>query len=459
MTDPRGAGGVSRAPWRPSTTTRLLVASGGVLLAVRVLGLASQASMARTFGSGSDLDAVIIALVVPNLIASSFAGAYELRFGPLYARVRASGADAARDFRRLELRKSLMTGVAAALCLVIASRLGVFLSAPTADQPRTDLARHLALIIYPTVAPMIVSAAAGGLLYGAGSVNSPAVISAVRSAAIIGALLVSDDVDSLAAALVVASLAELAALLGVLWYRERRLAGSDPSPAALADPAVGAATPLRPLVLSVLVVQLAPAIDQAFVAGTGAGRLVTFVIAARFYDIARSILVLPQSRMAQQEIGAAIATGADPSAAYRRLERRTMSVGLVSGVGLVVAGRLLLSFAYGGGEFSAADQRHTLTLVLIFAVGVLPSAFLAMQQRVLAALQHEQTASRIMRVRMLLNVALNGALVIPLADAGIVLSTVLTTTLVAGVQARAIRAILREGRPSRVPADGSTSSG
>jgi putative peptidoglycan lipid II flippase len=431
-----------------ATGTITIGTSAAISLVVRLMSLGSQGLMASRFGAGRQLDAFFIALIVPGLVAAPLASAIELAVAAPYARALAEEPDRAPAMARRLLLRSAMAGVVLAAAVTAAAPLLVHVSAPGAGAARQRLAVSLALILYPSVFPRLVTAAASGVLFGARRLQAPLIINAVNPLAIIGVLLV--DHGRHPAALAGSALAgwvlEAVLVLAYASHTERIRRG-DPGPSYRA-----AVAALRPLLVTFVVLQISPTIDQVFAARIGAGQLVTFVIATRLFDGLVAMLVLPGARLAQ----VAFARAADERAALREelrsQLRRALVVGTAGALLLAAAAPVLILVVYRHGNFTSHEAWRAIAVTEVFAAALLPLAVGYVLPRALIALGQNGTMLRLMALQVVLNLVLDAVLVVPLGAVGIALATLASYAIVDAAQWLRLRDLLTSGSSGRATA-------
>lgn len=426
-----------------------LGASAAITLVVRVASLGSQGLMSARFGAGRELDSFFIALILPGLVVAPLASAIETAVAPSFARVVAS-----KDLPRMAafttriFAGSAVVGLALALAATAASPVLIRLFAPGAGDDRTRIASELALILYPSIFPRLVSAGAAGLSFGLGRLQAPLLIQVVNPVTIVvGLLLTGGRSPSVLAWAATAGWVLEAALL-VAYLRRTAGAWSPGDP----GPEYGVATSaLRPLVVTYVVLQASPTIDQVFAASLGPGRLATFVIAARLLDSVLAMFVAPNARLAQNSL--ALASGGSAFGDLLRQQlKRAAFVGVVAWLALAVAAPVLTYAIYRHGEFTDADARATIAVAEVFAVALLPLSVGYLLPRALIAMGHNRTFLGLMVGQVFLNVGLDALLVGPLGGPGIALATVISYAAMDLAQWLVIRRVLHStSNPSVVP--------
>lgn len=419
-------------PYRKRGIVALVGTTAALTLVGRAVGLLSQTLVAGTFGAGQELDAFLIAILIPGLVIAPIEGAIETMIAPRVARLEAEQAGGSSGFARTMLRRSLTWGLGLALVATIASPVLVQLSAPSAAQSTLAIAGSLALITYPTIGVRLVTATCLGLLLGRGSMRAPVAVQTVNPAAIVLMLLLVDATPTVLAVAAAAGWAlEALILVGLVYQRGRTPAEEEVSPPELRALGVVAFT--------YALVQISPTIDQVFASGLGVGGLATFVIAVRLYEVATSLLILPVVRIAQNDLGVALSQTRAFWDAWRRSFQRCAVAGVLSSAGLVIAGPVVIDAAFRHGAFSPTDAAATREVMLVLAIGLIPGAVGYLLGRTLVVLNLRRQLTGVMVVQVLTNIGLDAVLIRPFGGPGLAAATLATSVVGNVVMYRTIR--------------------
>jgi putative peptidoglycan lipid II flippase len=423
---------------RPGRHGRALVVGSALVaagtIATKVAGMGKEMATALRLGVGPELDAFLLALVVPSTLVALVAGPLSSAFVPAFVAARHHEGD--EGGARL-LDGALLAGIALASCvtLLVASCATPLLRAlgGAADVQRLVVARDLLVLLLPMVVIQVPVALWSGVLNANGRFALPAVAPAAMPLCAAGAvLLAAPGSAARALAIGLASGCALQMLLlapavrGLGWLRLPRWPRSTERLRRLA-------AQLLPLAVGALVLSGVPIVDQAFAARLPAGSLATLAYAeklAAFFNgaVAMSLAtaILP---LLAQEIAAE-----RWHAASRLLRRSALVVAAVSvplAIGLALGSRALASLLFERGAFGADDvllvggvQQLYVLQIPFFAVGMLLSRFLA------AA--HRTDLLLVGNVCLLIaNVVLDALLVRWLGVGGIALATSLVYALAA----------------------------
>lgn len=195
-------------------------------LLVKIAAVAKDIVIARQFGLGDDLDALLIALLIPTFVTSVIGATFNGAFIPAYVRVRERDGLAAanRLFANIML---LSFGLLLACTLLIAAAAGPLLKllAWEFSQEKRDLVMSLYFVLLPTVV-LSGQITLWGAVLNAHEKFALAALSPILSPLFILATLVAFvpelEISGIAWAIVVGSVAELA-LLGAALARRGML--------------------------------------------------------------------------------------------------------------------------------------------------------------------------------------------------------------------------------------------
>ncbi|MDT8438480.1 MAG: murein biosynthesis integral membrane protein MurJ [Wenzhouxiangellaceae bacterium] len=194
-------------------------------LVSRLLGLARDIVLSRSFGASAATDAFFVAFKIPNFLRRLFAeGSFSLAFVPVLAEYRARD-----DKSELKSLIDATTGCLLAVLLVLTG-LGV-LAAPWvvaafapgfADQPeQQQLAASLLRITFPYLPLIALTALAGGILNTLGRFAVPALTPALLNICLIAAAVLfapqfAEPIEALAWGVLAAGVVQLAVQVPVL---------------------------------------------------------------------------------------------------------------------------------------------------------------------------------------------------------------------------------------------------
>jgi putative peptidoglycan lipid II flippase len=188
---------------------------------VKVAGMAKLIASARTFGTAGELDAWLIAFVVPSFIADSVAGSVSAALVPAFVEIRERQGPLPAQRLIASAATASLSGLSC-LALLIGWQAPALLGrlAPGFDEQRFALAVSLMRIMLPTAVFGGVSSVCRGILNAEERFALPALAPAATPLAIIGFLLVSRaSVKALAYGTVTGAVCELGIIVAALRYR------------------------------------------------------------------------------------------------------------------------------------------------------------------------------------------------------------------------------------------------
>lgn len=406
----------------------VLVVSTGVLLS-RVLGLAREVLFARVWGTSTAMAAFVIAFTIPNLLRSLFGeGTFSSAFVPVFSeslekKGRAAAWEAA--CRVVSVLAVILSVIVAALVLL------TFLLRRVLE--RELAAETLAMLpgFLPYAVLVCVAGALGGALNSLKRFAVPALTPLLLNVLLIGAALAAwlfwaDSPDRGIQLLVPAVLA--AGLLHVLfhlWVFERQGLHFRFRP-DFATPEVGRiARLMAPAVIGTSAAQVNIVVDRLLAGWLGADATTTLYFSQRLvylpvglFGVASSVVSLPaMSRAwARGDVGEMLG-------GLRDSLRQVLFLCLPMVVVFGVVGRPLIRLLFERGAFTPAATGETFWALAWYLPGIPFFACVKPAAAAFFARQDTRTPVRIAYVCLGLNVVLNLALMWPLRQGGLALST------------------------------------
>ena len=449
------------SPPKQPTVRRLLQSTsvvGGMTLLSRILGLARDIVFARFFGAGIVMDAFFVAFKLPNIFRRFFAeGAFSQAFVPVFAEY-----DERRSPEQVKELVDRVTGTLG-LALFVFTLLGV-LAAPVLigvfapgfiddtgeEANRYALAVDMLRLTFPYLFFVSMTALAGGILNTYQRFAAPAFAPVLLNVVlIVFAAFVAPQYErpgmALAAGVFFAGLVQLLFMLPFL-------AGLK----FLPRPRWGAAHEGVRRIMRLMI----PAIFGSSVAQINilfdtliASFLVTGSISWLYYSdrlmefplgvfgIALATVILPNlSRQHASSSKEAFAATLDWAC------RLAILIALPAAVGLGILAAPLLTTLFFGGQFVAADVGMATLSLMAYSLGLLGFTLVKILAPGYFARQDTRTPVRIGIIALVVNMALNVAIVVPWAragwpgpHAGLALATSLSAFLNAGLLWRGLR--------------------
>jgi len=420
---------------------------GAMTLISRILGFARDMVIARLFGAGTGADAFFVAFKIPNFLRRLFAeGAFSQAFVPVLSEYKVR-----RSHDEVKALVDHVTGSLAGVLFLVtligvaAAPLLILLFAPgfIAHQGKFDLAVSMLRITFPYLLFISLAALSGGILNTYGRFRVPAFTPAFLNLSMIAAALwlaphMAKPITALAWGVFIAGVVQL--LFQLPYLRQLRLL---PCPRIKrGHDGVGRILRLMlPVIFGSSVSQINLLVDTLIASFLVTGsvswlyysdRLVEFPLGV--FGIALATVILP--RLAQHH---AQVEAEDFSRTLDWGLRWVVVVGLPATVGLMTLAVPLMSTLFQYGKFSLHDVVKASYSLMAYSVGLLGFIMVKILANGFYSRQDTRTPVRFAVAALAANVVMNLLFVVPLAHAGLALSTALAATLNAGLLYRALR--------------------
>jgi len=415
------------------TTGRFLPAAwliGTLTLGSRVLGLARECLFSYYFSTSELLSAFRIAFMAPNLARRLFGeGALASAMIPVLTdTLQAHGEEQSRRFVG-----ALLTALAVVLgviLLAVEGGIGVWRAL------RDDLALELAAVLMPYMLLVCLVAVAGAVLNVRRHFAVPAAAPMVLNLGIIGAILGGSIgagltkiplMYAVCAGVLAAGVGQIAlsglALKAVSFFPIFGIAWRDPQVRAVARL-------MGPMILGLSAVQI--------------NSLVDYLIAYLFIEeggerVGPAVLGYAQYlyQLPLGVFGIAIATAVFPALSRHAAEgdrrgladtfvqasRLSLFIALPASVGLMFVAGPLVATLYQRGQFDAADTRRVAATLLFYSIGLAAYFLQHIVVRTWYALHDSRVPARVALAMVVVNFAMNLALVFVLEERGLALAT------------------------------------
>jgi putative peptidoglycan lipid II flippase len=423
---------------------------GGLTMLSRVLGLARDIVIATIFGARPEADAFFVAFRIPNLFRRLFAeGAFSQGFVPVLSEYRARRSRA--EVRTLVGHVAGLLGLAL-LALTVVGMLGaeyvVALFAPGFEAEaggagRAVLAADMLRITFPYLLLISLTALCGGVLNSYGHFAVPAFTPVWLNVCLILAAVglapqLERPVMALAWGVLLAGIVQLAFQFPVL-ARHQLLALPRPS---MRDEGVRRVWKLMlPAAFGASVGQLNLLVDTLLASFLGAGSIAWLYYADRLMELPLGVFAIALSTVLLPGLSRehALADGAR----FSRLLDAGLKLGLLltvpAAVALVVLAVPLIATLFGHGAMGGDDVLASARALQAYAFGLLGFTGVKILAPGFFARQDTRTPVRIAVVAMGVNVALNLALIVPLAHVGLALATSVAACVNAALLLRGLR--------------------
>jgi len=401
-----------------------LLTVSSLTLVAKVATTGKELVIAERFGTGSDLDAYLIAFLAPTFAMSVITGSFTSSIIPSYVQVREQDGPAAAQ-RLIGSILALAAGLVSATCLLLAALAPVLLRllGPGLDEPQQNLGRQLFLLLLPALFANGLATVYGALLNAderyAVAALAPALTPLMPVAVL---LVVGREVQALALGTVAGYALEaavLAAFLAVAGFPVLpRWSGMTPS-LRRAVRQYGALAAGASLMSSTVLVDL----SMATLLGKGSvstlnygGKLTAFVLGVG--AVALSAAVLPQFAKL-----AAVGQFDVIEDVLRRWSRYILVASIPLTVVLIVLSRPIVEVLFERGAFTERDTLEVATVQALLLVQVPFYLLGTLVVRLISALHGNSYLTWGALLSIVLNIGLNAALMPFLGVAGIALST------------------------------------
>lgn len=434
----------SQTPRKRGSAHATLVVMFGIGVS-RVFGLVREQVVAFYFGRSATYSAFVAAYKVPNLIRVLLGeGNLSASFIPVLAE-RMRGGDPGETERLARGVLGLLLAVVAVLTLagMAAAPALAWVVAPGFDPGLRELVQRLIVILFPTMALMVVGAWCMGVLHSHGRFFWPnfaplfwSVVSAGALIAFVGRVDL-DPVYVLAWGVVAGSALQLAVQLPAV----RATLGTLAPAGGWREPAVRKVVALfGPMLVGTGVAQLSTLIDVQIASFLGDASVATLAYAQRLYLLPLSLFGVAIAQVALPTLAHDAARSGDRSRAELATAWRRMAFFLFpSALALAAFGRPAVSLLFERGRFDASDSTAVTWVLAAYAVGLLAYGAVRLFATAFYAEQDTRTPVRVAVGALVLNAALGIGLAWLLGTPGIALAT----ALAAIANAIALGAILR----------------
>lgn len=430
---------------RPSTGRATLVVMFGIGVS-RVFGLVREQVVAFFFGRAAAYSAFVAAYKVPNLIRVLLGeGNLSASFIPVLAeRMREGGEEEARRLAGSLLGLLLLVVAAVTLAGMAAAGPLAWVVAPGFDPALRALVARLIVILFPTMAFMVLGAWCMGVLHAHGRFFWPnfaplfwSAISAGSLIALVGRTSL-DPIAILAWGVVAGSavqlLVQLPATRAVLGTLRPRGGWRDS----------GVATVVRlflPMLVGTGVAQLSSLVDIQVATFLSDEAVASLAYAQRLYILPLSLFGVAIAQVALPTLSHEAAGRPEESirAELATSWRRMAFLLLPSTLGLVAFGRPAVSLLFERGRFDAGDTAAVTAVLAAYAAGLLAYGSARLFATAFYAVQDTRTPVRIGVVALAVNVVGSVALGWAIGTPGIALATAAASA----VGAVALGALLR----------------
>jgi len=434
---------------RLASLFKSLTTVGGNTLLSRILGFVRDLVLARLFGADAATDAFFVAFKIPNFLRRLFGeGAFATAFVPVLTEYKETRSHA-------EL-KGLVDHVAGTLGLVllVVSLVGV-VAAPLVvsifafgwvldgAQEKLDLAASMLRLTFPYLFFISLTAFAGGILNAHNRFAVPAFTPVLLNLCLIGAALwlspwMTEPVTALAWGVLVAGVVQFTFQLPFL-HRLKLL--PRPRPKADHEGVQRIMKLMLPALFAVSVVQINLLLDTVLASFLQTGSISWLYYSDRLMEFPQGVLGVALGTVILPALSRDHAAE-DPRLFGRTLDwglRTTVIFGVPAAVGLAVLAGPMIATLFLSDRFDFHDVVMARQSLMAYSAGLLAFIFIKVLAPGYYARQDTRTPVRIGIVAMVVNMAFNLALIVPLQHAGLALATSLSAFVNAGLLYRGLR--------------------
>ena len=417
---------------------------GGLTLVSRMMGFVRDMLLSRLLGAGLAADAFFLAFKLPNLFRRLFAeGAFSAAFVPMFAKdLDQPGGTAGR--RAIGFAEDVLSVFLPALLLFTALAQAVMpalvwaLASGFQDVPgKFEYTVELTRITFPYLMLISLASLMGGILNSLSRFAAAAAAPVILNIAIITALLLAPQEDVVMARWIAIAVT-LSGFLQFLWLviACRRAGVSLKLRWPRFTPKVRKAAIIAlPAALGAGVYQVSQLIDMFFATRLEQGSVSYLNYADRLNQLPLGVIGIALSTAILPSLARRI--GAKDEAGATFLQNRAIELAmfltLPAAAALMILAQPLVQAFFQGGAFDAHDARWTGLTLSALAAGLPAYVLVKVLTPGFFAREDTRTPVRIALVTLVVNVALNFALIGPFRIAGLALSTALASWLNAGL--------------------------
>lgn len=404
----------------------------------RVLGLVRDQVMAFLFGAGDQMDAYNIAFRIPNLVRDLFAeGAMSAAFVPTFTRTLTNeGPDKAWRLGSLVINALIaVTAVLVLVGIVFAGPITTLFASSYAAVPgKLELTATLTRVMFPFLMLVAVAAALMGMLNSLHRFFIPAISPAMFNVGSIACTIGLTPVMPMLGWPIIMAPA-IGVLVGgclqaaVQWPTLQRQGFRYQPVLSFADPGLRRLlTLMGPGLIGLAAVQINLVVNSILATGEGTGavsalsyafRLMYMPIGLFGVSIATAVIPTLSRHAARNET-------ADMRGAISNGLRLMLTLNVPATVGLVVLATPIVALIFEHGRFTSANTAATAAALAFYAPGLLGYSAVKIAVPSFYALHDSRTPVMVSVTTVIVNVALNLALVRVMSFQGLALGTALS---------------------------------
>lgn len=400
------------------------------LALVKIVGLAKELVVAGVFGRSDELEAFLIAFLVPGLLINLVAESMSQSLMPAFVNLKEKcGTDKAKALFSTAMFWNAALLVAISLAMACSARAFFPLIGSHFTHQKLDLATKLFYGMQPVVVLTGIASLCSAVLNAEGEFAIPAIAPAVTSLALI---VVVPLLAGKAGAWSMVSAMLAGALIHVGWMLHKVSALGYPAWArahGVDENMREVAQQFGPLLLSGLVASGGLVVDQAMAASLPAGSVAALAYAGRFVSVALALLGGSLSSAITPVFSELVARrewGECKQTVRLWVWRSFVSAAVLTGA-LIAGSRMLVRMTLQHGAFGAHDSQAVTSVLVMYALQIPFFVSSRVFYRLLVAIRRTDLVLYCGVLNLALDVAFNLLLMRRLGVAGIALATSLWT--------------------------------
>ena len=357
---------------------RAVMSLASAALLLRVMGMLNQIVVTARFGLGAAMDAYFVASLVPSLLAQLIGSSVEYAVVPEYIRIRSQeGKKQASELFSTLLNIVLIGTILLMLAMFIFRYQIIRFSAPSLDPSRTALAVGLTPFIFPVLLLMVLISLLESILNAEGQFGWPA-YAGMLVPLTTAIFVVVAGLQLGVVALCVGTVVGLCLQLCAFFIRIQRAKLVYRAVINLRNPAVRSILILAwPALLTALIIQAGPLVDQIFASSLSAGSISELNYALKLNSVPVGIIFVSFGRAALPYLSYQVSTN-DMKSLKETLRLYLWAIvisTLLLSAFMIILAHPLVQILFQRGAFTADDTSRTASTVVGFTIGLTPMSF------------------------------------------------------------------------------------
>ena len=347
-------------------------------LLIRLMGLLYQIIVTGRFGLGDAMDAYFVASLAPSLVGQLIGSTVEYSVVPVFIRVRSrEGRKRASELFSTLLNVLLIGTVLLMVVMFIFRNQIVFFSAPALDPSRASLASSLVPFIVPILVLQVLISLLESVLNAEGQFGWPAYAGMLVPLTTAAFVLVASARFGIIA-LCLGGVAGLGLQLIVFFIRLRNAKLVYRPQINLRNPAVASVLAIAgPALLTAMIIQLGPLVDQMFASSLSAGSISALNYALKLNSVPVGIIFVSVGRAVVPYLSYQAST--NDMKAFKETLRLYLWAVVITTLALsafmTILAHPIVQILFQRGAFTAEDTTHTAATLIGFTLGLAPMSF------------------------------------------------------------------------------------